>query len=88
MAPALVRRVRGSEIELTISEGRKRQVRRMCAAVGHPVLELMRVGFGPLRLGDRQLGRAMNCSVAHRTTRNRCISSLLPGTASPGAMPG
>jgi 23S rRNA pseudouridine2605 synthase len=61
-APALVRRVRGSEIELTIREGRKRQVRRMCAAVGHPVLELMRVGFGPLRLGDLAPG-------AHRRLR-------------------
>jgi 23S rRNA pseudouridine2605 synthase len=38
------------ELELTIHEGRNRQVRRMCAAVGHPVLELTRVRFGPLTL--------------------------------------
>jgi 23S rRNA pseudouridine2605 synthase len=50
-APAGVRRVGASEIELTIHEGRNRQVRRMCAAVGHPVRSLKRVGFGPLRLG-------------------------------------
>jgi 23S rRNA pseudouridine2605 synthase len=55
-APALVRRVSPSVIELTISEGRNRQVRRMCAAVGHPVLELQRIGFGPLRLGGLQSG--------------------------------
>ena len=50
-APARVRRVGPGEIELTIHEGRNSQVRRMCAAVGHPVTALERVGFGPLRLG-------------------------------------
>jgi 23S rRNA pseudouridine2605 synthase len=55
-APALVRRVRGNLIEMTIHEGRNRQVRRMCEAVGHPVLELQRVAFGPLRLGGLQPG--------------------------------
>jgi len=51
-AAARVRRVGPGEIELTIHEGRNRQVRRMCEAVGHPVLELCRVAFGPLRLGS------------------------------------
>jgi 23S rRNA pseudouridine2605 synthase len=50
-APARVRRVSAHEIELTIHEGRNRQVRRMCAAVGHPVAELRRIALGPLRLG-------------------------------------
>lgn len=49
-APARVRRIGSDELELTIREGRNRQVRRMCEAVGHPVLELRRVSFGPLRL--------------------------------------
>ena len=56
-APALVRRVRPDVLELTIREGRKRQVRRMCEAVGHPVLALRRVAFGPLALGDLPPGR-------------------------------
>lgn len=51
-APARVRRVGESVLEITIHEGRNRQVRRMCEAVGHPVLELERIAFGPLELGD------------------------------------
>jgi len=51
-APARVRRRGAGTIEITIHEGRKRQVRRMCEAVGHPVSALERVAFGPLRLGS------------------------------------
>ena len=49
-APARVRKLGANEIELTIHEGRNRQVRRMCEAVGHPVRELVRTRFGPLTL--------------------------------------
>jgi 23S rRNA pseudouridine2605 synthase len=58
-APAQVRRVGGAganTIELTIHEGRNRQVRRMCQAVGHPVLGLVRTRFGPLALGELPAG--------------------------------
>jgi 23S rRNA pseudouridine2605 synthase len=55
-APARVRRLGTDHIELTIHEGRKRQVRRMCEAVGHPVKSLERVAFGPLRLGPLEAG--------------------------------
>ncbi len=58
-APASVRLLEQREaeavVEITIHEGRKRQVKRMMAAVRHPVLALKRVSFGPLTLGD--LGR-------------------------------
>ncbi len=56
-APARVRRVGAHELELTVHEGRNRQVRRMCAAVGHPVLALRRERFGPLSLGALAEGR-------------------------------
>ncbi|MCW2962191.1 MAG: pseudouridine synthase [Thermoleophilia bacterium] len=46
-----------SLIELIIHEGRNRQVRRMCDEVGHPVIELVRVAYGPLVLGGLGLGK-------------------------------
>jgi len=47
-APAAARRLGPSQVELTIHEGRKHQVKRMLAAVGHPVTRLHRSGYGPL----------------------------------------
>ena len=57
-APAEVRRVGAREIELTIREGRNRQVRRMLERVGNEVAALERIRFGPLELGDLELGQA------------------------------
>ncbi len=56
-APAKVRALGPGQIEITIMEGRNRQVRRMCDAVGHPVTRLRRVRFGPLALGDLSEGK-------------------------------
>jgi 23S rRNA pseudouridine2605 synthase len=47
-----------SVVDITIHEGKNRQVRRMFEAVGHPVLELSRLRFGPLKLGDLPPGHA------------------------------
>ncbi len=55
-APARVARVKPDTLEITIHEGRKRQVKRMCTYVGHRVISLQRVRFGPLLLGDLQPG--------------------------------
>lgn len=44
-------------VAITIEQGRYRQVRRMCAAIGHPVLKLVRVRLGPLDLGDLPRGQ-------------------------------
>ena len=43
-------------MKITIHEGRNRQVRRMCEAVGHPVLFLKRISIGGLRLGNLKPG--------------------------------
>jgi 23S rRNA pseudouridine2605 synthase len=63
-SPARVRRVRPDTLELTIHEGRKRQVRRMCEAVGHPVRRLERTRFGPLELGSLKPGESRRLTPA------------------------
>ena len=45
-----------SQVEIVMGEGRKREVRRMLEAVGHPVIRLVRRSFGPIRLGDLKVG--------------------------------
>lgn len=53
----LINRVNGNEIfELTIFEGRNRQVRRMCGKLGLELLDLKRVGIGNLRDGKLGMG--------------------------------
>ncbi len=59
--PAEVRLLRHSakytHFEMTITEGRNRQVRRMVEAVGSKVLKLVRTGIGPIRIGDLPIGK-------------------------------
>jgi 23S rRNA pseudouridine2605 synthase len=45
-----------SWVVIRLEQGRNRQVRRMCEAIGHPVLKLLRVALGPLALGDLPRG--------------------------------
>ena len=70
-APARVRRLAPDRLEIVLQEGRKRQVRRMCEAVGHRVVTLERVAFGPLRLGDLPLGghRRLNAAEVEQLRR-------------------
>lgn len=57
---AIVHEVRATDkyswFELIITEGKNRQVRRMCEAIGHPVLKLVRIQIGKLSLGDLPVG--------------------------------
>jgi 23S rRNA pseudouridine2605 synthase len=59
--PAEVQRVRDGAkytfLELTVTEGRNRQVRRMIEAVGSKVLKLVRTAIGPIRIGDLPIGK-------------------------------
>jgi pseudouridine synthase len=59
--PAAVRLIRAARneatLEITVTEGKKRQVRRMCKRVGHPVLTLTRVRYDGVSLGRLGTGR-------------------------------
>ena len=69
--PAEVRRLDGARIELTIHEGRNRQVRRMLEAVGRPVKRLHRSRYGPLTLEGLEPGawRELEPSEVRRLRR-------------------
>jgi 23S rRNA pseudouridine2605 synthase len=59
--PAIVTRLRDSgkytHLEIIITEGRNRQVRRMIEAIGGKVLKLVRTAIGPIRIGELQIGQ-------------------------------
>ncbi len=66
-APAKVKKIRqsgsNSWVEITIHEGRKRQVRRMLEKVGYPVIKLRRIAIGGLKLGDLKPGEMRRMTV-------------------------
>ena len=61
-----------STVEITIYEGKNRQVRKMCESIGHPVLKLKRISFGHLDLEDLPEGK-------WRKLKKNEISKLLEG---------
>ncbi|HEY8764653.1 MAG TPA: pseudouridine synthase [Solirubrobacteraceae bacterium] len=77
-APARVRRLAADTIEMTIHEGRNRQIKRMCEHVGHRVRRLERVQFGPLALGELKPG-------AYRRLAEAELQALQEAGAGPAA---
>ena len=73
--PASVRRLRGADrttwLALELTEGRNREVRRYCQALGHRVVRLRRVSFGPLRLGALRPGACRRLSPGELAALNR-----------------
>ncbi len=63
-----------SRLRIAIHEGRKRQVRRMLATMGHRVLALTRTGFGPLELGDLESGASRRLSADEEGALRRCVN--------------
>jgi 23S rRNA pseudouridine2605 synthase len=82
--PATVQRLRDSAartfFEITITEGRNRQVRRMVEALGSKVLKLVRTSIGALTIGDLQIGR-------HRRLTAAEVRALDPGRRTPSPPP-
>ncbi|MBV8147495.1 MAG: rRNA pseudouridine synthase [Candidatus Eremiobacteraeota bacterium] len=74
-APAAVRVVAvrrdRSIVDLTLHEGRNRQVRRMFEALGHPVYALTRLRFGPVALGQLPAGRVRKATGKERAALER-----------------
>lgn len=63
-----------SVVDMTIHEGRNRQVRRMFEAVGHPVVALTRLRFGPIALGELPVGAVRKLSARELTELRRIVS--------------
>jgi 23S rRNA pseudouridine2605 synthase len=62
-----------SVLRITISQGRNRQVRRMLDAVGYEVIQLMRIGFGPLALGDLKIGQFRPLTAEEVASLNKIV---------------
>ena len=73
-----------SLVELTLHSGRNRIVRRMMAAVGHPVTELVRRQFGPLHLGTLPAGKTRELSKIERGALLILARHDSPADATPG----
>ena len=78
-APARVRALGRGRLELTLHEGRNRQVRRMCEAVGHPVLALHRSRYAGIPLGELRPGGWRDLT-AREVVRLRRLTGLDEGT--------
>ncbi len=76
-------------LRITIHEGRKRQVRLMTSAVGHPVIELQRVRFGPITLGSLEPGnwRVLAVHEVHALRKAVGLPLARPRQGRPGREP-
>lgn len=83
------------DLEISLREGRNREIRRILARVGHKVVRLKRIAIGPLRLGMLPVGasrpltrdeihRLQKCSDPRQAARRDQATASNPGAASPG----
>ena len=83
-APARVSQPDPAVLRITIHEGRNRQVRRMCEAVGHPVTRLVRTRIGPLTDRSLQPGSWRELTIDEW----RALTAAVAGAADPPSHPG
>jgi 23S rRNA pseudouridine2605 synthase len=82
-APARVAQVGPNGLRITIHEGRNRQVRRMCDAVGYPVRRLVRTRIGPVRIAKLAPGQWRELTAAEV----RALERALAGRTEKGSDP-
>jgi len=65
--PARAKKLSEKEVEITLTEGKKHQIRRMAAALGYQVIRLVRLSLGPIALGRMKKGELRELSQEERT---------------------
>lgn len=75
-------------LQLTLTEGRNRQVRRMTAAVGYPTLRLLRVAIGPLNLENLQPGQWRDLTAPEIKQLQQLVSKPTPRSSQTPKPPG
>lgn len=73
------RQTQTTELEIVLTEGRNREIRRVLARIGHKVLQLRRVGMGPLRLGQLPVGSCRPLSADEVRQLRRFAKQLSTG---------
>ncbi|MBA7636810.1 Ribosomal large subunit pseudouridine synthase B [subsurface metagenome] len=71
--PAKVKVISSRCLELSMREGRKREIRRIFERFGHRVVRLVRVGFGPIELGDLPPGKALELTSDEVAALRRAV---------------
>lgn len=74
---------KSSFLELTLTEGKNREIRRLLARLGHKVIKLERIAFGPLKLGRLSTGRFRSLKHNELKTLREFVASRSRGTSPP-----
>lgn len=85
-AKVLKARAKSTELEITLKEGKNREIRRILARLGHKVQTLKRIGMGPLRLGEMPTG-AYRRLTAEEVKRLKRVGEAESGSTESGGEP-